>query len=239
MTIKTTKNKLKETKCLVCGKDFYVPNWRIGRAKYCSYTCSAKGRTSDKSYDKPRTCIGCGKEFLPSQWYQKFCNRECFCKSEKKTKVVKCRTCGKEFMQVRLKQKFCSRKCSSPYKDITLKKPKLERLDNLWSKKIKIVAGNKCEYCGKTTGLNSHHVFSRSNKRVRWDLDNGVCVCVLHHVFGLFSAHKAPIEFLEWLKEKRGNEWYNRLREKAKLTIRYKQPTKEEEFILREELKAL
>jgi hypothetical protein len=49
----------------------------------------------------------------------------------------------------------------------------------------------------------------------RWDLANGVCLCVLHHVFGKFSAHKAPIEFAEWLKERRSEEWYSTLRRKA------------------------
>lgn len=139
-------------------------------------------------------------------------------------------------MQVRKEQKFCSRKCSSPYKNKRMKKPKRETLDILWSKSVKEKAGNKCEYCGKEDGLNSHHIFSRSNRRTRWDMDNGICVCVLHHVFGIFSAHKSPIEFVEWLKEYRGVDWYERLRQKAKLTIPYKKPNKEEEQIIRGEI---
>ena len=220
--------------CLECKKEFSVPNWRLGKAKYCSYDCANKGRTSDKSYNKPRICVGCGKEFFPTNWTQKFCDRKCFCKSEKKTGAVKCRTCGKEFIQTRIEQKFCSRKCSNPYKDKKLKKPKQEGLDNLWSRLVKEKAGNKCEYCDKNSGLNSHHVFSRSNKRVRWDLDNGVCVCVLHHIFGLFSAHKAPIEFVEWLKDYRGEDWYNQLRVKARVNGKF---TKEDEEIVRNKLK--
>ena len=149
----------------------------------------------------------------------------------------KCKHCKKKFMQVRKLQVFCSRKCSSPYYDVKLKKPKLERLDTLWSKKVKTLAGDKCEYCGKTTGLNSHHIFSRSNRRVRWDLDNGISVCVLHHVFGTFSAHKAPLEFAEWLKEHRGEDWYFRLRAKAKITEPYKKPNKEQEAVIRETLR--
>lgn len=90
------------------------------------------------------------------------------------------------------------------------------KLDNLWAKAVKVKAGNKCEYCGKTEHLNSHHIFSRSNHSVRWLIENGVCLCVNHHIFGTISAHKAPLEFAEWLKEKRGEQWYDRLRIKAK-----------------------
>lgn len=95
------------------------------------------------------------------------------------------------------------------------KKPTKTSLDNLWSKIVKIRAGNKCEVCGKTDGLNSHHIFSRSNHSTRWDVQNGVCLCVSHHVFGNFSAHKAPIEFVEWLKSKRDDDWYFDLRRRA------------------------
>ena len=42
-----------------------------------------------------------------------------------------------------------------------------------------------------------------------------MCLCIGHHIFGNFSAHKAPLEFAEWLKEKRGEVWYNDLRRKA------------------------
>ena len=93
---------------------------------------------------------------------------------------------------------------------------KKRKLDRLWSTLVKERANHKCEYCGKTTHLNSHHIFSRNNHSVRWDLENGVCLCPSHHVLGNFSAHKAPIEFSEWLKETRGEEWFNNLRVKAK-----------------------
>ena len=91
-----------------------------------------------------------------------------------------------------------------------------KRMDDLWALAVKSKAKNKCEYCGKTTTLNSHHIFSRSNMATRWDINNGICLCVSHHVFGTMSAHKAPIEFVEFLKEKRGELWYETLRTKAK-----------------------
>lgn len=75
--------------------------------------------------------------------------------------------------------------------------------------------GEKCAICGKDGGLNVHHIFGRTNRSVRWDLDNLIPLCVYHHVWGKFSAHLSPIEFIEFVKDKRGNEWYKRLRLKA------------------------
>jgi len=93
------------------------------------------------------------------------------------------------------------------------------KLDEAWSKLVKIRAGMKCEYCGKTTTLNSHHIYSRSKKSTRWHVKNGVCLCVAHHVFSSkFSAHKTPVEFTEWLYYKKGEEFMNLLRIKANTT---------------------
>lgn len=103
------------------------------------------------------------------------------------------------------------------------------KLDEAWSKKVKEVAGNKCEYCGKTAMLNSHHIFSRSNKSVRWDVENGVCLCVGHHTFSsVFSAHKTPLEFIEWLKSHRGEQRLNELRIKANTSRHWLKFEKEE-----------
>ncbi len=89
--------------------------------------------------------------------------------------------------------------------------------DDQWSLDIKTRDGFKCCYCDKTTYLNSHHIFSRSNHSVRWDMDNGICLCSGHHTLNSdFSAHKTPAEFIEWIKERNGIEWYERLRAKAR-----------------------
>ena len=96
-----------------------------------------------------------------------------------------------------------------------IKKATPKHCDNLWSELVKIKAGFGCEYCGNRQYLNSHHIFSRSNRSTRWDDKNGIALCPSHHTLGNFSAHKAPLEFAEWLKEKRGEVWYNDLRRKA------------------------
>lgn len=90
------------------------------------------------------------------------------------------------------------------------------KLDEAWSKLVKLRAGNKCEYCKKTNNLNSHHIFSRSKKSTRWDVLNGISLCVAHHTFSSsFSAHKTPLEFIDWLTKYKGQDFIDRLRIKA------------------------
>jgi hypothetical protein len=101
------------------------------------------------------------------------------------------------------------------YMKLTNQKPTIKYLDSLWSQLVKLKAGNKCEVCGKTEYLNSHHIFSRSNRAMRFDDRNGAALCPNHHVLGNWSAHKSPIEFIEWLKEKRGVKWYKEIRLRA------------------------
>lgn len=91
-----------------------------------------------------------------------------------------------------------------------------KKLDDAWSKLVKLKAGNKCEYCGKTSYLNSHHIYSRSKKSTRWHAQNGISLCVGHHTFSSnFSAHKTPLEFMDWLINYKGQDFIDRLRIKA------------------------
>lgn len=224
-TLSSTKKRATlssvKKKCTYCGKEFPVKNWRANTAKYCSWDCYNKGRLTAKAYSKPRICVLCGKEYLPTQWNQKHCSRECFLESVRKRKKIICPTCKKEFTQTRVSQKYCSRKCGEPFNKKPRRKFKKGYVDLLWAELIKLRAGVQCEYCGGIKALNSHHIFSRSNMSLRWDENNGICLCALHHVLGLFSAHKAPLEFAEWIKEKRGDDWYNQLRDTSKIITKF------------------
>jgi len=91
-----------------------------------------------------------------------------------------------------------------------------KKLDDAWSLLVKLIAGNQCEYCRNTQTLNSHHVFTRSNKSTRWDELNGICLCASHHTLNSkFSAHGTPTIFSEWIINKRGENWHNLLRLRA------------------------
>ena len=79
-----------------------------------------------------------------------------------------------------------------------------------------------CEKCHKLSPLNAHHFYSRSVRAVRWDLNNGFCLCVGCHTFSSkFSAHKTPAEFVEWAIERRGQEWYDDLKNRKNKIAKY------------------
>ncbi len=113
------------------------------------------------------------------------------------------------------------------------------KLDEAWSLLVKLAAGMKCEYCGKTTTLNSHHIYSRSKRSTRWALINGICLCVSHHTFNSgFSAHKTPLEFIEWLKDYKGEEFMEKLTRQAHTIEKLHKHEKEELLaVLREQIK--
>lgn len=91
-----------------------------------------------------------------------------------------------------------------------------KKLDDAWSLLVKLRAKMKCEYCHTSRNLNSHHIYSRSKKSTRWSTMNGICLCVSHHVFSsVFSAHKSPLEFTDWLYRYKGKEYIDLLRIKA------------------------
>ena len=101
-----------------------------------------------------------------------------------------------------------------------MKRPLIKKLDTAWSDRIKQFGC--CEVCGKIKPLNAHHFYSRSIRVVRWDVDNGFCLCVGCHVFSSkFSAHKTPAEFVEWAIEKRGKSWYDDLKDKKNSVTKY------------------
>jgi len=91
-----------------------------------------------------------------------------------------------------------------------------KQLDAFWSLVVKQRDGNKCVVvnCGKTTHLNSHHIFGKRNMATRFDLENGICLCSGHHTLNTFSAHQSPA-FEDWIKEYIGGERYNRIKVKS------------------------
>lgn len=85
------------------------------------------------------------------------------------------------------------------------KKQLKRKCDKLWSEIIK--QKGCCEVCGRRTSLNAHHVVGRINYVLRWDLRNGVCLCVLCHKFSRNSAHNNPLWFSEWFKKNRPEDY--------------------------------
>ena len=70
---------------------------------------------------------------------------------------------------------------------------KIDPLDTLFSKYIKLKAGGVCEYCGKTPspqGYHCHHgVAGRRYLNTRWEEDNCAALCLnCHNLFGDFAS---------------------------------------------------
>jgi hypothetical protein len=102
------------------------------------------------------------------------------------------------------------------------------KLDKEWSRIVRERAGH-CEYCGKTEHLNAHHIFGRRKKSVRFELANGVCLCVGCHKFSTdFSAHETPVLFVNWLRETRGDAFVDELTLMANTPKKWTKAEKEE-----------
>ena len=103
---------------------------------------------------------------------------------------------------------------------IANQKPSVKELDDLCRSVVFRRAtapgiGPVCERCGSDSHLQWSHFLSRSNKAVRWDLDNSFCLCAGCHTMRLNSAHKDPAGFVEWVKGRLGEERYDALRLRA------------------------
>jgi hypothetical protein len=103
------------------------------------------------------------------------------------------------------------------------KKVSEARLLKLWGDIVKEKAGWKCEYpdCTvKSTQLHRHHFYSRKHKAIKYDPDNGLCLCAQHHVLGSFSAHQDP-DFKDKIivAKVRSAEWREKLIEKRNIII--------------------
>jgi hypothetical protein len=143
-----------------------------------------------------------------------------------------CPTC--QISNNRVKARQCNTKGEKVSK-IALKGQKGnidKRLDEAWSLLVKLKAGMKCEYCGKRYSLNSHHIYSRGKKSVRWDTLDGICLCVGHHIGMNFSAHKTPAPFIMWLIKYKGEKFMEDLQWKSNQTN--KLSPFEKQFILDE-----
>ena len=59
------------------------------------------------------------------------------------------------------------------------------KADKAWSEAIRARDG-KCIICGRKSNLQAHHAINRRGKKAtRWDLRNGITLCVKCHLFGI------------------------------------------------------
>lgn len=79
--------------------------------------------------------------------------------------------------------------------------------DAIWSRMVKILAGNKSEKEATqeelrthwSRRLNSHHAFRKEKYPcLRWEVRNGLCIFDWQHVMAKGSAHDDPLVFDKW-----------------------------------------
>lgn len=119
----------------------------------------------------------------------------------------------------------------------SLKKPKKSKgkkskrrlleidLDELWKKIIYLTYNYTCEVCGKffppdpitgsSTGTQAHHIIGRGNFNVRWDPEDGSCLCGYDHKLSPNCPHRDKTGFLNWLSKHRREGLYEDLVKRA------------------------
>lgn len=74
----------------------------------------------------------------------------------------------------------------------------IAHLDKLWSEAVKVRARHRSELSGKTERLHSHHILHKPTFRLRWELDNGVCITAGEHKFIAHGTRLRSRTFEEW-----------------------------------------
>ena len=85
----------------------------------------------------------------------------------------------------------------------------------LWREICLLKFNNKCLICNTTEQLEAHHPISKKTcKSLTYNTTNQILLCSKHHNwFGTeehtFSAHKAPLQFYDYLKEHYPNIYFD------------------------------
>lgn len=112
----------------------------------------------------------------------------------------------------------------------------------LWTECIKVRAGYKSELSGReglqiggAFVIQAHHLYGKSCYRLRFELDNGICITTGEHNYYAHGSRDRQDRFEDKVKKLRGERIYDHLRELKHL------PTKTDlyvvKFYLEEELK--
>jgi hypothetical protein len=94
------------------------------------------------------------------------------------------------------------------------KKPSIKQLDDLCRKIIRL-RDKKCRVCNSDKFLQVAHFITRSNKQIRWDLDNLFLLCSGCHQMRRDSWHKDPASATEWVNNALGTKRFKELRMRA------------------------
>lgn len=91
------------------------------------------------------------------------------------------------------------------HKSVATKKTLKNKCDKLVGEIVR--SKGHCEFCGYTETLQCCHIVTRTIVKLRYDLDNLLCLCPRCHRHG----HNKPLWFAEKVKEIKGEEIYKYL----------------------------
>lgn len=97
-------------------------------------------------------------------------------------------------------------------------KIKLDKLDILFSRYIRLRADGVCEYCGRYVGyarLQVSHFHGRRKASVRYDEENCSCVCFSCHMY----LGENPFAHTEFFRKRLGSERFEMLNIRANATV--------------------
>lgn len=101
-----------------------------------------------------------------------------------------------------------------------MKRSLRKKLDRAWSEQIR----KRDQYCqyhisgSNYSRLNAHHIMPRSKgDLLRWDVVNGISLCVHCHKWHDRSAHKSQKKFQEWFRLCHPEKWRYLMKQKRKL----------------------
>lgn len=97
-----------------------------------------------------------------------------------------------------------------------------KRLNTLWSKITHEQYGHACSVCGLRYGLAAHHFFGKkAYPAVKWDIDNGVLLCVGCHIMKVHRKGQTEIA-RDALIGRIGQERFDELKKRANQINRYR-----------------
>lgn len=104
-----------------------------------------------------------------------------------------------------------------------------KKLFDNWSILVRLKAHGRCEYCGSTNTVQAHHIMPREHRGTSWLVENGVALCMRHHIYW---AHKNAIAFTGWIIKHRGKEQIEILEWKANSVCKW--VASEKDFLLQD-----
>lgn len=91
---------------------------------------------------------------------------------------------------------------------------RLDPIDKLFSRFIRLRAGGRCEYCRQVKPLQCSHYHGRRKRSTRWFEDNCSALCFSCHIY----LGENPYQHTEWIKKRLGSERFELLNIRAETT---------------------